>query len=208
MISSLTGVVAGFGPSAIELEVAGVGYLVNVPSPMLATLSIGQRLRVVTHMVVREDSMTLYGFGFAEQRDLFLSLIGVSGVGPRLALAIIAAFEPDAFRRVIVSGDVGALTSVSGIGKRGAERIIVELKERLGAPVEVTGAGPSKLAEVRDALVGLGYAPAELRSVLDHVSQIEGGLQPGDQPENGAGPSKPATVEEMVKAALKELARL
>lgn len=192
MISSLSGKISGFSSGAIEVEVAGVGYLVNVPLSLLADLRLGEQLRILTHMVVREDSMTLYGFTGLEQRELFQSLISVSGVGPKLALAILGAISPGAFRKALAEGDKELLTSVPGLGKRGAERIILELKEKLGV-AGADHAGGSKASEVKDALIGLGYSPAELRGVLDRTF---------------AGASDGATVEDLVKAALRELAQL
>ncbi|MGI8425073.1 MAG: Holliday junction branch migration protein RuvA [Actinomycetota bacterium] len=191
MIASLTGKVAAFSSGAVELEVGGVGYLVNVPASLLAELRLGQKVRMLTHMVVREDSMTLFGFAGPEDRDLFLTLLSVTGVGPKLAIGILGTLPPEVFRRAVASGDIVALTSVSGLGKRGAERIVLELKERLGVGT-VSAEDQSKMAEVREALMGLGYSAMELREVLDRVLD-----QAGDGVEVGG----------LVKAALRELSR-
>lgn len=191
MISSLSGAVAGFSSGAVEIEVAGVGYLVNVPVSLLADMRLGEQVRILTHMVVREDSMALYGFAGPEQRDLFLSLVTVTGVGPKLALSILGAISPSAFRKALADGDRELLISVPGVGKRGAERIILELKERLG----VTMAAPlsaSKMAEVRDALVALGYSQTEIRGIVDRTF--------AQAPEG-------ADVQDLVKAALRELSQ-
>jgi len=190
VICSLSGVIAGFGACAVEVDVAGVGYLINVPVSMLAELRIGEKVTIPTHLVVREDSMTLYGFADGRQRELFLSLTGVTGVGPKLAMSVLGAFTPEAFGRALASGDVAALTSVSGLGKRGAERILLELKDKLGS-VATGLQAQSKLAEVRDALVGLGYAAGELREVLDRLAVRSGGQD---------------SVETMIRQALKDLA--
>jgi holliday junction DNA helicase RuvA len=189
MIASLAGTVEALEAGAVVLEVGGVGYLVHVPVSVLSGLAVGRRGRLLTHLAVREDALTLYGFATVDQREAFRALVGVTGVGPRLALAVLSALEPDALRRVVATGDVGALTDVPGIGKRTAERMVLELKQRLGPPAEhlVVAAG-SAIAEVREALIGLGYAPAEFRPVLDRVA--------------GAGTS----VEEMLRWALRELA--
>ncbi len=189
MISSLTGKVQSITSASFEVDVAGVGYTVFAPASLLASLSIDAPVRVPTHMVVREDSMTLYGFKDADQRELFQALIAVTGVGPKLGLAVIGSFEPDNFRRVIASGDIESLKSVPGVGKRSAERIILELKERLG------GGSPemlfdTRLVEVREALIGLGYTAPEIRAALERVDTQEG------------------DVESTVRAALKELARI
>ena len=188
MIATLTGLVAEVTPTAAVLEVAGVGYLVHAPAPVLAGLTAGERVRLHTHLAVREDALTLYGFRTTDQRDLFQTLIGVTGVGPKLAVAVLSVFEPDALRRAVVSADVDALTAVPGVGKRGAQRMLLELRDRLDIVVDESTVPGSALAEVRAALTGLGYAPAELRGVVERVAS------PG------------ATVPEMVKAALKELA--
>lgn len=188
MIASLSGTVEAVEPGAVVVGVGGVGYLVNVPVPVLGGLSMGRPIRLFTYLAVREDALTLYGFATTDQREAFRALTGVTGVGPRLALAVLSALEPESLRRAVASGDVGALTDVPGIGRRTAERMILELKQRLGAPAEHPVVAPSAVAEVREALVGLGYAPAEFRPVLDRMS--------------GAG----APVEEMLRSALQELA--
>jgi Holliday junction DNA helicase RuvA len=188
MIASLAGTVEALEPGAAVLEVGGVGYLVHVPVPVLSGLSVGRRARLHTHLAVREDALTLYGFATVDQREAFRALVGVTGVGPRLALAVLSALEPDALRRVVAGGDVGALTDVPGIGKRTAERMVLELKQRLGPPAEHPVAAGSAVAEVREALIGLGYAPAEFRPILDRIA--------------GAG----TPVEELLRSALRELA--
>lgn len=191
MIASLAGSVSALAPAAVVIEVAGVGYLVHVPSSTLARLTAGDDVRLLTHLAHREDAMTLYGFESADERDVFQTLIGVNGVGPKLALAVLGSLAPDGLRRAVASQDVDALTQVPGVGKRGAQRILLELKERL-APHAATAEAPrSTLAEVREALLGLGYTPAELREVLERVP---------------AGEDVP--VEETLRAALRELSRV
>ena len=188
MIAALTGDVAEIAASSVVVDVAGVGYLVHLPSPVLAGLTRGKRVRLLTHLVVREDALSLYGFRTADQREVFLTLLGVSGVGPKLALAVLSVFEPDALRRAVAAGDAGALTSVPGIGRRGAQRMLLELRDRLEVTIDETAVPGSALAEVRAALEGLGYTPAELRGVIEGVAV--------------AG----ASVEDMVRAALRRLA--
>ncbi|MEX2587432.1 MAG: Holliday junction branch migration protein RuvA [Actinomycetota bacterium] len=194
MISSVRGTVAEVGHSAVEIDVGGIGYLVQVPASTLAGLRLGEQVRLLTQMVVREDSMALYGFRDIEQRELFGCLTGVTGVGPRLALAVLGHLKPESLRRAISSADVAALTQVPGVGKRGAERMILELKDQLGIADAGGRPASSKVAEVREALVGLGYAPAELAEVLDGVAASEGADR--------------ADVETLIKAALKALARV
>lgn len=194
MISSVRGTVAEMGQSAVEIDVQGIGYLVQVPASTLAGLRLGEQVRLLTSMVVREDSIALYGFRDIEQRELFGFLTGVTGVGPRLALAVLGRLKPESLRRAISSADVTALTQVPGVGKRGAERMILELKDQIG--VSDAGGRPAgfKVAEVRDALIGLGYTSGELTEVLDDVAASDA--------------SGSADVESLIKAALKALARV
>lgn len=195
MIGSLTGTIADLRALAAggeaEIDVAGVGYQVFLPSPVLSGLRVGSEVRLVTHLVVREDSMTLYGFADSEQRETFRHLLGVTGVGPKLALTVLCALAPDALARAVASGDLDALTSIPGIGKRGAQRMVLELKEKFAASAEIAPGSGSKVAEVREALGGLGYTPAEAREALDRIDAA----------------SSDAPVEELVRAALRELAR-
>lgn len=195
MIGSLTGTIADLRALAAggeaEIDVAGVGYQVFLPSPVLSGLRVGSEVRLVTHLVVREDSMTLYGFADSEQRETFRHLLGVTGVGPKLALTVLCALAPGALARAVASGDLDALTSIPGIGKRGAQRMVLELKEKFAASAEIAPGSGSKVAEVREALGGLGYTPAEAREALDRIDAA----------------SSDAPVEELVRAALRELAR-
>ncbi|MEV0949244.1 Holliday junction branch migration protein RuvA [Promicromonospora sp. NPDC050249] len=167
MIASLTGTVAHVGLDRAVVDVGGVGYLVHATPTTLATLRVGETAGVSTSMVVREDSMTLYGFGDPDERDVFEVVQTVSGVGPRLALAMLAVHTPDALRRAVAGEDLAALTRVPGIGRKGAQRIVLELGDRLGPPSgALTGAGSATepAANVGDhservveALAGLGW---------------------------------------------------
>ena len=134
MISHLDGLVAAIAPEGAVIEVGGVGLLVQCTPATLATLRTGERARVATSLVVREDALTLYGFAGDDERDVFELVQTASGVGPRLALAILASFSPDGLRRAIAAEDVTALTRVPGIGRKGAQRIVLELAGRLGSP--------------------------------------------------------------------------
>ena len=134
MISHLAGRVAAIAPEGAVIEVGGVGLLVQCTPGTLATLRPGEPARVATSLVVREDALTLFGFATDDERDVFVLLQTASGVGPRLALAMLAVFTPDALRRAVLSEDVAALTRVPGIGRKGAQRIVLELAGRLGAP--------------------------------------------------------------------------
>lgn len=187
MIASLNGRILALQPGSIEIDVGGVGYLVHVPSQVPVQVKVGDEMRLFTHLVVREDAMTLFGFVSPEDRNAFQVLTGVTGVGGKLALSVLSSLGSDGLRRAVVSQDVALLTEVPGIGKRGAERILMELKERLGA-ISTTRPATSSAAEVREALIGLGYTPAELRDVLERMN--------GDEP-----------VEDLLRSALKELSR-
>jgi Holliday junction DNA helicase RuvA len=165
VIASLTGVVSHVTLDRAVLDVGGVGYLVLATPATLAGLRVGQEARLATTLVVREDSMTLYGFADAAEREIFETAQSVSGVGPRIALAMLAVHTPDALRRAVATQDVKALTRVPGIGAKGAQRIVLELSGRLGAPdaEAPAGAAPTVLApgdrrdQVVEALVGLGW---------------------------------------------------
>ena len=139
MIASVRGEVLDIALDHVVIEAAGVGYKLMAAPSTLATLRRGSEARLITAMIVREDSMTLYGFPDAEARDLFLTLLGVSGVGPKIALATLAVYDATALRQALAEGDVTALTRVPGIGKRGAERLVLELRDKIG-PVGASGA--------------------------------------------------------------------
>jgi holliday junction DNA helicase RuvA len=175
----------------VLVEVGGVGYRVLVPLSAVPALAPGAGAFLFTHLHVRDDAMVLYGFPTRDERDTFEVLIGASGVGPKLALAILSVHAPPALRRTLVDDDLDALTLVPGVGRRTAQRLLVELKARLEVPeLEAIGAdtaGSAPRAEVRAALTGLGYEPDEVREVL---SQLE-----------GDGP-----VEDLLRDALKLLA--
>lgn len=171
MIASVRGEVLEVALDHVVIEAAGVGYRVNATPATLATLRQGTEARLITAMIVREDSMTLYGFPDGETRDLFLTLLSVSGVGPRLAMAALAVHDAPALRQVLADGNVAALTRVPGIGKRGAERMVLELRDKVGV------AGPSAPAvnghgvrsPVVEALVGLGFAAKQAEEATDTV---------------------------------------
>ena len=191
MIGSVRGsVVERTATGEVLVEVGGVGYRVHVPVSALPTLHPGDAAFLFTHLHVREDAMVLYGFPTRDERDTFEALIGTTGVGPKLALAMLSVHSPTALRRALLEDDLAALTLVPGVGKRTAQRLLVELKARLEVPeldLTQTGGGPAPRAEVRAALAGLGYGPDEVRDV---VAQL---------PEGG-------TVEDLLREALKLLA--
>jgi Holliday junction DNA helicase RuvA len=169
MIAHLRGTVAGVAPDGAVIEVGGVGMRVQCTPGTLATLKLGESAQVATSLVVREDSLTLYGFVSDDERNVFELLQTASGVGPRLALAMLAVHAPDALRRAIWTEDLNALTLVPGVGKKGAQRIVLEMKDRLGPPGD-DGAGlpgrptpraPSWRDQVQSGLVNLGWPPRD-----------------------------------------------
>jgi len=169
MIGSLRGVVLERDlDGTVLIEVGGVGYLVNVSTRVLAELEPGTPVFLYVHHHIREDAQTLYGFTSRDDRATFQVLIGTHGIGPALAVAILATHPPSALFDVVANNDVVALTLVPGIGKKTAERLVVELRDRLSVPTLDTGGGGtvSAVADVRDALSGLGYGTDEIREVL------------------------------------------
>jgi holliday junction DNA helicase RuvA len=152
----------------VLLEVGGVGYLVTVSSRVLGELEPGTPVFLYIHHHIREDAQTLYGFTSRDDRATFQALIGTHGIGPALAVAILATHPPAALFDVVANNDAAALTLVPGIGKKTAERLIIELRDRLSVPVLDSGDGTSvsAVADVRDALAGLGYGTDEIRDVL------------------------------------------
>jgi Holliday junction DNA helicase RuvA len=162
----------------VVLDVGGVGYRITVsPGTAVAIGGIGDDVVVHTHLHVREDALTLFGFATAEARDCFESLLGAHGVGPGLALAILSTHGPDELRRLVFEGDLDSLTLVPGVGRKTAARLLLELRSRLEMPEGVPGDGNgvgdagngSPRAEVRAALAGLGYQPEEIRRAMGEV---------------------------------------
>jgi holliday junction DNA helicase RuvA len=177
MIASVRGEVLDVALDHVVIEAAGVGYKVMATPSTLATLRRGSEARLITAMIVREDSMTLYGFPDGDARDLFLTLLGVSGIGPKIALATLAVYDAHALRQALADGDVTALTRVPGIGKRGAERLVLELRDKIG-PVGTSAAamsvnGHSIRGPVVEALVGLGFAAKQAEEAIDKVMANE-----------------------------------
>ena len=165
MISFLEGEVVERAGGRVVIAVGGVGYEIQVPASTLASLPpVGKRARVHTRMIVRDDAMTLFGFGSPEERELFDLLVTVNGVGPKVALSFVSVLTPDAFRRAVSAGDVAALTVVPGVGRKVAQRVVLDLKDRLGGEDVVIVEGP--LADVRDALLALGLSPTEASEAM------------------------------------------
>jgi Holliday junction DNA helicase RuvA len=159
------------------VEVGGVGLLVQATPATLAALRIGEQAELATSLVVREEALTLFGFADADERDTFETVQTVSGIGPRLALAMLAVHTPDGLRAAVATQDLTALTTVPGIGRKGAQRIVLELTDRLGPPSgsEAMPAAPRSAAGVAwhgrvvEALVGLGWTASQAAEAVDLV---------------------------------------
>jgi Holliday junction DNA helicase RuvA len=184
MIASVRGVVAAVASDTAVIEVGGVGLAVQCTPGTLAALRPGAETRLATSLVVREDSLTLYGFANDDERQFFELLQTASGVGPRLAQSVLAVHTPDAVRRAIAGADTAALTRVPGVGKKGAERLILELRDRIG-PVAVGPDGNAGVVagnwpeQVRQGLVGLGWTAAQADQAVAAVTQtLDGGPVP------------------------------
>ncbi|MFC4002386.1 Holliday junction branch migration protein RuvA [Prauserella oleivorans] len=176
MISSVRGEVLSVGLDHAVVEVGGVGLAVQATPATLATLRRGEQTRLHTSLVVREDSLTLFGFADVEARDLFALLQTVSGIGPRLALAALAVLEPDKLRTALAEGNITVLTQVPGIGRKGAERLTLELRDKVLAAEPAGTAEPGAHAsvavrtEVVEALVGLGFPAKQAEQAVDKVA--------------------------------------
>jgi Holliday junction DNA helicase RuvA len=180
MIAFVRGQVAAVTLSSAVLEVGGVGLELHCTPGTLATLRPGREATLPTSMVVREDSLTLFGFADDDEKQTFELLQTASGVGPKLAQAMLAVLSPDDLRRTITGDDVKTLTRVPGIGQKGAQRIILELKDRIGAPtgaaaapVAATGAAPWR-DQVHQGLVGLGWPARDAEKAVDAVTPLAG----------------------------------
>ncbi|MGW2931180.1 Holliday junction branch migration protein RuvA [Streptomyces sp. NPDC001156] len=199
MIAFVSGPVAALAPDSAVVEVGGIGIAVQCTPNTLSGLRMGQQTKLATSLVVREDSLTLYGFTDDDERQVFELLQTASGVGPRLAQSMLAVHSPDALRRAVATGDEKALIAVPGIGKKGAQKLLLELKDRLGEPIGAPAVSAPVTSGWRDqlhaALIGLGYATREAEeAVAAVVPQAEAA---GGTPQVGA----------LLKAALQSLNR-
>jgi holliday junction DNA helicase RuvA len=206
VIASVNGTVAAITGEAAVVEVGGVGIAVQCTPATLASLRPGQEARLATSLVVREDSLTLFGFATDDERAVFEILQSVTGVGPRLAQAVLAVHSPDAVRSAVATEDVGALTLVAGVGKKGAQRLVLELKDKLGTTS--TGGGVFRLPgqsgvgawreQLRAALTGLGWSSREVDEALAAVGpEAEAAIAVGDEPD----------VAALLKTSLRMLSR-
>ncbi len=210
MISSVRGVVLSAGLDNAVIEVGGVGLLLHTTAGTAASLRPGAEASLATTLIVREESLTLYGFADADERSVFDQVLTVSGVGPRIALAMLAVHTPDGLRKAVSGGDLVALTKVPGIGKKGAERIVLELRDKIGMPsgaapsIAPKAAGVQSAAQVRDALVGLGWSLRQAEEAIEAVlSKAGDGSDVEARSEVDAG----SEVAALLRATLRELGR-
>ncbi|MBP8879615.1 MAG: Holliday junction branch migration protein RuvA [Dermatophilaceae bacterium] len=198
MIASVSGEVSHIGLDHVVVVVGGLGLRVHVTPGTAASLRLRAPVTLSTSLVVREDALTIYGFADDDSRALFELVQTVTGVGPRLALAMLAVHPPDALRGAIASGDVVALMKVPGVGKKGAERLVLELRDKVGLPggsaaSPVAASGSAWEGQVKDALIGLGWSAKQAEDAVAAV---------------GAEEPAAADVSSLLRAALKRLARV
>jgi Holliday junction DNA helicase RuvA len=198
MIAFVSGRVAEIAPDGAVVEVGGVGLSLSCTPGTLAGLRLGEQAKLATALIVREDSLTLYGFADADERAVFELLLTITGIGPRLAQAMLAVHDPEALRRAVATEDLNALVKVPGIGRKGAQRIVLELKDRLGPPRGTPAVpGPARPVTpawqepVHGALLNLGWSAREADDAVEKLAAEAGGA-PGD-------------VATMLRAALKLL---
>jgi holliday junction DNA helicase RuvA len=199
MITSLRGTLVEALPTQITVEVQGVGYELLIPASSYDRLpQPGQEIHLLTHLVVREDAHTLYGFSTATERHLFRLLIQtVTGIGPRIALSILSGMNPTAFSSAVAQGDIRSLSQISGVGRKTAERIIVELRDKLASPTfalpiaspHAPGSPDSRLQDAALALVALGFKPPEASDTVRAVAAVLGAS---------------ASVEDIVRSSLRK----
>ncbi|MBO1754363.1 Holliday junction branch migration protein RuvA [Allobranchiibius sp. CTAmp26] len=204
MIASLRGTVLATGLGTLVVEVGGVGLSVLATPSTAASVRVGETATLATTLVVREDSLTLFGFATTSERDLFELVQTVSGVGPRLALAMLAIHAPEVLRAAIAGGDLATLVKVPGIGKKGAERIVLELKDKVGpisavgaedAATQASGIVEGEHGQVVEALVGLGWSGKQAQDAVERV--VDAASDDGQVRD----------VSGLLRAALRELGR-
>ena len=196
MIGHLRGRLVRKAPPALIIDVNGVGYELEAPMSTFYRLpEVGREVELATHLVVRDDAHLLYGFGTEDERRLFRDLLRVTGIGPKIGLALLSGIDVDTFMRCVEAQDVDALTRIPGIGRKTAERLLIEMRDRIRALGQLSATGPrtdstsGARAEAYAALVALGYRPVEVNRLLQGVEQ------------EGAG------TEELIRRALQAAAR-
>lgn len=197
MIASVEGKLLGKTKDSVIVEVAGLGMQLFVSKNTLESMPpVGKKVRLFSHLYVRDDALQLYGFSTALEKELFVSLLGVTGVGPRLALAVLSTYVPENFFKIIATGDLEAVTAIPGVGRKSGQRLLIELKDKLGSIsyeglVEKGLPGEDLYRDAREALRGLGYSQQEVLRALE-------GFQPdGDS----------VSIEDLLRHALSRLAK-
>lgn len=175
MIATLTGTISAFTTSSVVIDVNGVGYLIHITPRTSAGLVVGNRASLFTQLVVREDSMTLYGFESQQAKEVFELLQSVSGIGPKVALSALSIYDPQELFSAITTENASAIERIPGLGKKGAQRVILELKEKIPAFTQVSSASHNAIAPWRDqvlmALVGLGFTAKDATARIEIVAQ-------------------------------------
>jgi holliday junction DNA helicase RuvA len=200
MIAQLTGVVAQVGPTSAVIEVGGLGIQAVCSPNTVAGLRLGQRATLATSLVVREDSLTLYGFASSDEREFFELLLTATGVGPKLAQTALAVLSPDELRRAIATENLVQLCKVPGIGRKGAQRIVIELKDKINAvgqaegPAPTTGPVPAWRGQVSQGLQGLGWSARDAEAACEEVEHL-------------AQEDPDVNIAVLMRAALQSLAR-
>jgi holliday junction DNA helicase RuvA len=200
VIAQLTGLVAQVGPTSAVIEVGGLGIQAFCSPNTVAGLRVGQRATLATSLIVREDSLTLYGFASSDEREFFELLLTATGVGPKLAQAALAVLTPDELRRAIATENLVQLCKVPGVGRKGAQRMVIELKDKINdvghseAPVSAVRSSAAWRAQVTQGLQGLGWSAKDAESACDEVEHLA-----HDDPQ--------VNVAVLMRAALQSLAR-
>lgn len=194
MIAHVRGPVAAVTITSAVIDVGGVGMQIMCTPSTIATLRIGTEVQLSTSMVVREDSLTIFGFATNDERDMFELVQTASGIGPKVAQAMLAVLDPDRLRQAIGQGDLTTLTTVPGIGRKGAERIVLELKDRVGVTTQTLAPASAWRSQVHEALLGLGWSSREADAALDHAAAE---LPAGSTPD----------VSQILRDALRSLAK-
>ncbi|MDO4613942.1 MAG: Holliday junction branch migration protein RuvA [Actinomycetaceae bacterium] len=172
MIAHIRGNVVDRGAAHVVIDVGGVGYRLETTPEAASRLHVGEEARLFTHLAVREDALTLYGFATADERDCFIQLIAVPRIGPKLAVATLAIFTPDDLRALLAAGDAAGLTRIPGVGKKSAQRMIIDIGDKLG-PAGATAAVVSPMrADLVSALTNLGWNDAQAEKALAAATQV------------------------------------
>ncbi len=201
MIASVSGMVASVAGDSAVIEVGGVGLAVHCAPGTLAGMRVGTSTRLATSLIVREDSLTLYGFADDDEKHIFELLQTASGIGPRIAQAALAVHSPDVLRKALANGEIAVLVAVPGIGRKGAERLILELRDKVG-PVPIGGTDSSSRPirsawpeQIRQALVGLGWSASQAESAVSEIrSEVEATVAAG-----GAVPAVPVLLKQAIR---------